>query len=229
MERLGVGRITVIATVGTLALSGCQATPGEVVPTSTSSSTTAHSVTQEATETATFQPEATQSTAVTWAVPATDSADRCPRFTDALGSDLLPPELVTFRSIFFGPQGDKFIQLGEANDGVCSWMPTKSAEQKSRATTLHIATIPGSEDFDAAATFDEFESSAEGQSLGSTAYATQPLGNGTVYLLDDLVHGETVNADICHYVEGRTVVTITREHDGQCVAALEQVLAIAKG
>ncbi|MFC5127309.1 hypothetical protein ACFPRL_29490 [Pseudoclavibacter helvolus] len=58
---------------------------------------------------------------------------------------------------------------------------------------------------------------------------TESLGAGTVYTLDDVVHGEGVNADICHYVEDKTVVTITRETDGECVAALEQVLAIAKG
>ena len=229
MELLGVGRIAAIAAVGVLALSGCQATQGEATPAATSSATAAASTTADATETATVQPGGTEQPAANWAVASIDSADQCVQFTDAMNGDLLAPELVTFQSIFFGAPGDELVQLGDASDNVCSWTPTKSAEQKWRATTLHIATIPASEDFDAASTFDEFESSAEGQSLGSSAYVTESLGAGTVYTLDDVVHGAGVDADICHYVEDKTVVTITRETDGECVAALEQVLAIAKG
>ncbi|PPG29732.1 hypothetical protein C5B97_12300 [Pseudoclavibacter sp. RFBB5] len=219
MERLGAGRIAVIAAVGMLALSGCQATPGEAGPTTTSSPTAPSSAT----------PEETEQPAAVWAVASIDSADQCDQFTEAMKGELLAPEVVTFRSIFFGQQGDEFVQLGDASDNVCSWTPVKSAEQKWRETSLHIATIPASEDFDAASTFDEFESSAEGQSLGTSTYASEPLGAGTVYKLEDVVHGETVNADICHYVEDRTVVTITRETDGQCVAALERAVAVAKG
>ncbi|GAB3291663.1 hypothetical protein [Pseudoclavibacter terrae] len=229
MERLGAGRIAVIAAVGMVALSGCQTTQGEAGPTATSSPAATSSATPEVTETATATPAETEQPAAAWAVASIDSAGQCDQFTEAMKGELSAPEVVTFRSIFFGQQGDEFVQLGDASDNVCSWTPVKSAEQKWRETSLHIATIPASEDFDAASTFDEFESSAEGQSLGTSTYASESLGAGTVYTLDDVVHGEAVNADICHYVEDRSVVTITREADGQCVAALEQAVAVAKG
>ncbi|NYF13277.1 hypothetical protein HDC34_001571 [Pseudoclavibacter sp. JAI123] len=239
MERLGAGRIAVIAAVGMLALSGCQATPGEAGPTTTSSPTAAVTATPEVTETATATPEETEQPAVAWSISSIDSAEQCALFTDAMLGDLNPARLVPFEQAFSIEQHPDLTQLAAAAPELCNWVPSRVGDVegtgggqpggKWRSTFLHIATVPSSETLDAATMFDEFESFTEGFSVGTNPYTTQELGDGTVYLLENKTHGETVPADICHYVEGQTVVTIVRETDGQCVAALERAVAVAKG
>ncbi len=241
MELLGVGRITVLATVGILALSGCQGTEGGAAPAVTSSATAVASTAPEATVSATAaaMPEETEQPAAAWSISSMSAAEECGLFTDAMLGELNAPRLVPFEQAFSLEQHPDLAQLSAAAPELCNWVPSRAGDVegtggggpdgKWRSTFLHIATLPGSEAVDTSTMFDEFESFTEGISVGTNPYATQGLGDGTVYLLENKTHGETVPADICHYVEGQTVVTIVRETDGQCVAALEQVLTIAKG
>lgn len=240
MELLGVGRIAVLATVGMLALSGCQATSGETEPTATSSSPVAAPSTTGATATAApaATSEETEQPAAAWSVSSIGSAEQCALFSDAMLGELNAPRLVPFEQAFSLEQHPDLTQLAEAAPEVCNWVPAKAGDVegtggggpdgKWRSMLLHIATVPGSEPLDPATMFDEFESFTEGISVGTNPYTSQELGDGTVYLIENKTHGETVPADICHYVEGQSVVTIVRETDGQCIAALEQVLTIAK-
>ncbi|PPF46995.1 hypothetical protein C5B85_01565 [Pseudoclavibacter sp. AY1F1] len=238
-----MGRIAAIAAVGMLALTGCQPTQGEatpaVTPEVTSSPVETASATPAPTAMPSTQPEETEQSPLPWAVTSLDSAEQCAFFTDAMLGDLNAPRLAPFEQAFSLEQHPDLTQLADAAPELCNWVPAKAGDvegtgggvpsAKWRSTFLHIATVPGSEALDAENMFDEFESFSEGFSVGTNPYMTQELGDGAVYFLENKTHGETVQADICHYVEGQTVITIVRETDGQCLASLEQVIAIAKG